>query len=71
MVPESIHTRVLNTLQGTAERNTLPTGENCVGKVLVLVSENEGEVSFDEVPSNIINNGKGTAGGSTWRSDAE
>ena len=68
MVPESIHARVLNALQGAAERNTLPTGENCVDKVLTLVSENEGEVSFDEVPSN---NSTGMVDGSTGRSDAE
>ena len=71
MVPLSIHTRVLNALQGAVERSTSRTGDYCVEKVLVLVSKNEGEVSFDEVPSNNSNTGTGTAGGSTGRSDAE
>ena len=54
----------MNVLEGAAEQNSLPIGDTCMGKLLTAVSENEGEVRFDEIPSNI---GKGRVDGSTGR----
>ncbi|KAL9179019.1 hypothetical protein ACHAXT_011992 [Thalassiosira profunda] len=68
MVPPGIRLRVLNALQGAAAPNTLAPGENPVEKVLMYASENDGDVTFDEVPSNLTHGG--TVGGGAdaeWR----
>ena len=50
MVPDPIRVRVLNALHTVNEQSSLPAG-NCVEKVLIIATENDGVVSLDEVPS--------------------
>ena len=51
------------TLCPVAEQNSLPPGENSVEKVLMVATEADGEVFFDEVQSGDIVGGTGGAGG--------
>lgn len=65
MVPEHIRIRILNALQSVSEQSSLEAGENCVEKVLTIVSEVEGQVCLDEVSSQYTAAVAGTgAGGS-------